>query len=158
MQQSKQQRSASHKQQSLVPQELIFWCAIAVIAYSLIVPLVAFESLQLAEQLLYFGILHQCAILLLVLISMLWTLGEYITKGWNWWQVMAALGTTLLLMSIQPAAGCCSRVVAFIAGALPFSELPLVDVVFHCIPIVGSSLLIAKVVLGGSAPTIWYNK
>jgi hypothetical protein len=149
---------AYHNPQALVPHELIFWCAIAVMAYSLVVPLFACESLHLAEGLLRFAFLHQCAILLLVMASSLLTFGRLITQGWSRQQMVAWFAVVLLLLAIQPAAGCCSRLVAWIAGAIPTAELPVGDLLIHLLPIAGSLLLMSTLVVGNKDAAIKEGK
>jgi hypothetical protein len=129
------------KGQFVISEDLILWGAAAVMCYSIFVPLLALESLFLADTLLQFGMLHQTGMLILVVLASLLLFGRMITQGWRTRFWLLLLGSILLLGSLQPATACCGVLVAVIAGVLPLSELHPLDVVLHLLPIVGCILL-----------------
>jgi hypothetical protein len=67
------------KGQFVISEDLILWGAAAVMCYSIFVPLLALESLFLADTLLQFGMLHQTGMLILVVLARL----ERIKPGCN---------------------------------------------------------------------------
>lgn len=130
----------------LVSAEFIFWWAAAVLGYSLIVPLLALDSMRLAESLLQFGLLHQAAMLLLVLLAGIRLFGQTLTRGWEHKHWPSVVALCLLLMSVQPATECCTKLVAGISGMIPFSEVTASDLGLHLAPIVGCGLLMFNIV------------
>jgi len=126
---------------SLISEEFIFWVAAAVMCYSISVPVLALESLFLADTLLQFGYLHQAGMLILMVLASLLLFSRLITQGWRTGHWLLLLGSVLLLVSLQPAAACCSVLVAVMAGVLPLSELRPLDVLLHLLPIFGCILL-----------------
>jgi hypothetical protein len=121
--------------------EFIFWCAACVVGYSVLVPLLAIESMFLAELAMRFAAVHQIAILLLVFLKSLSLFGLFVTGRWknrNWLTVVAA---GLMLAAVQPATQCCTTLVAAIAGMLPWFEVSPLDVVVQMMPMIGSALI-----------------
>jgi hypothetical protein len=129
------------KGQFVISEDLILWGAAAVMCYSIFVPLLALESLFLADSLLQFGMLHQTAMVSLVVLASLLLFGRLITQGWQTRFWLLLLGSILLLGSLQPATACCSVLVAVMAGVLPLSELHPLDVALHLLTIAGCILL-----------------
>ena len=121
--------------------EFIFWCSASVIAYSVTVPVLALDSLYLAESLLQFTGLHQAAMLVLIMLVAVNTFGQVIVHGWQTRHWLSLCATLTLMMSVQPADMCCTRVVAAISGMLPMSEVHGTDVLLHLMPIAGGCLL-----------------
>jgi hypothetical protein len=128
----------------IVAGEFIFWCSASVIAYSLVVPVVALDSLFLAESLLQFTTLHQAAMLVLIMLVTVNTFGQLIVKGWQSHHWLSLCATFTLLLSVKPSEVCCTKLVAAISGMLPFSEVKLTDVILHLLPIIGGCLLLIE--------------
>ncbi len=135
----------------IVSREFLFWLAAGVLAYPLIVPLLALESMALAESILQFGILHQATILFLLAIVTVSIAAEMITRGWQGRYLPSLIAVVLLLASVQPATECCTSLVAAISGMLPWSEVNPLDAIIHMTPMVGCTLIMVEPpVVGGN--------
>lgn len=133
----------------IVSREFLSWLAAGVLAYSLIVPLLAFESMALAESILQFGILHQAAMLFLLALATVSIATEMITRGWQSRYLPSVIAVVLLLASVQPSTECCTSLVAAISGMLPWSEVNPLDVSIHLMPIVGCTLIMVEPLVVG---------
>jgi hypothetical protein len=146
-------RNTSKQAPPIVSRAFLFWLAAGVLAYSLIVPLLALESMALAESILRFGILHQTAMLFLLALSTLSIFAEMITRGWQSRYLPSLIAVVLLLASVQPATECCTSLVAAISGMLPWSEVNPLDAIIHMMPIVGCTLIMVAPFLVGENGT-----
>lgn len=129
---------------TIVSEEFIFWLAASVMGYSLLVPLLALESLFLAESVLQFGLVHQAMMILLVMLAAINVLGKTVVEQWksHYWLSMTAC--TMLLVSVQPAIECCSNLIAALSGMVPANQISLTDVLIHLLPIGGCTLLMCE--------------
>lgn len=141
--------STSKQAPPMVSREFLFWLAAGVLAYSLIVPLLALESMALAESILQFGILHQAAMLFLLALATLSIATEMITRGWQLRYLPSLFAVVLLLASVQPATECCTSLVAAISGMLPWSEVNPLDAIIHMMPIIGCTLIMVEPLVVG---------
>ena len=121
--------------------ELAFWCAVPVMAYSLLVPLFALDSMISAQRLLQFSPLHQLAMLVSVLLGVIRITRQLVTHGWSSAQSVKIAAVLLLLAALQPSPDCCAILIAVIAGAAPWSEISAIDVAIYLTPVLGSALL-----------------
>ncbi len=129
---------------SIVSQEFIFWFAASVMGYSLLVPLLALESLFLAESVLQFGLVHQAMMILLVMLTAINVFGKTVVDHWKSHYWLSVCACIMLLVSVQPALECCSNLIAALSGMVPANQVSLADVVFHLLPIGGCTLLMCE--------------
>lgn len=121
----------------LASSELVWWCAFASVTYSMLIPLIAFESGGLAEKLLHFSLLQQVAHFGITIVCILAVISDTMLRGWklkHLWMILAALS---LLSSIGPQTQCCSVLVSAISGSCPASELQITHIVYHLAPMLG---------------------
>ena len=129
---------------AIVSDDFIFWFAACVMGYSLLVPLLALESLFLAESVLQFGLVHQAMMVLLVMLAAINLLGKVMVDLWQYQHWLTVVACLMLLISVQPAVECCSNLIAAISGVAPVNTVNLTDVLFHLLPIAGSGWLMCE--------------
>lgn len=132
---------------ALVSEGLYFWCALLVLVYSLLVPLLAIESVSLAVAFTQLSLLIQGTILLLVLIGTVDIFGQLASGGWHRRLAIRALAILCLLGGIQPDMNSSSNLIAWIGGAIPSSQVRIVEIGLHCATAVGAALLTAQSLL-----------
>lgn len=150
-------KSKSNSAQAIpyVSKEFIFCCAASVVGYTALVPVLALESMFLAESLMQFGALNQMVMLLLIILKSLTTLGQIVTSGWKNHYLITLSAVGLLLISAQPAAPCCTTLVVAIAGMLPWSEVSPLDAIEHLMPVVACTLIMIDPLIADGKLTRW---
>lgn len=123
-------------------EEVIFWLCFAQIAYALIVPLLAIDSVRAAQMAMQFSVMNQLAAILLLILAIIWFGKGAVELGGKRLASFGVFGWFAILFSIQPSSACCSNIVACIAGLKPFAELTVVEIVLHLLPVIGCALLI----------------
>ncbi len=152
---SAKSRTAKNAALPVVSDEIVLWCAGLVIGYSLLIPMLALESMFLAESAIQFAALHQAMMLAIVFLGTLNLFGSVIVGGWKNDYLISLIALSLLLASLQPATQCCTTLVAVIAGMLPRSELSLWDVSIHMMPIIGCVLIMSERSIANGQLTRW---
>lgn len=152
---------AAHKRKALSTEAfltdgVLFWIASGILAYSCLVLLLALDSLALAETALRFQRLNACAIIGLVLLGPVSLFFKVLESGWTREYLVPLFAFVLLLPGAQPAEGCCSALVGYIAGRPPGPKPEWTDVLCHLAPMLGCALLIAADI--GNRRRSWRSK
>lgn len=141
--------TANQVDEQVFLEECVLWLGLGVILFSVTVPLLAMRSYIVADSLARFSPLHQFVAFVLVLAA-LGSFGmQLLASGWRLQRMIAIVGSLMILLCLQPAAGCCNLLIAYLSGFGPEVELHASDVVLHLMPVVGSGLLVADV---------WWNR
>lgn len=141
---AKRTGSSQKSAQPLVAESVFVWFAAIVLGYSILVPLLAIDSLYLANALLRFAILQQVALLVLVILKVMNLFTCLITGGFRKRYSFSLIAIVLLLAVIQPGTNCCTNLVGAIAGAVAWSEVSTSDLANHSLPIIACSTVILE--------------
>lgn len=123
--------------------EFLLWIACGVLGYSCFVLLLALESMAVAEFALQFQQLNRYAVIGLVLLGTVGLFFKVVVSGWKTAYLLPLAALLMLLPGIQPSEGCCSELIAYIAGHPSATTPVLSGVLWHMFPMIGCGLLIA---------------
>lgn len=140
----KRETQVHRRSGEIISDSFFFWIAMAIMGYSLMVPLLALESLFLAESLLEFAWLHQFAIIAFAAMKSLDLFCEFITRGWQPVLLLTLSALGLLLASVQPSGHCCTSLVASIAGMASWAEIQAHEALLHVAPMLGCVAIVLE--------------